>query len=63
MEIDTRKNYSADEVATYLGMTVEHVRRLIRTGQLAAFKVGAAGNWRVPGNSILNVMKWNDKPQ
>ena len=52
MEKIPNKSYKPKEVAEMLGCTVENVYRLIKYGQLQAFKVGGKVNMRVPEYAV-----------
>lgn len=46
------------EVADILRVSVEHVRRLIRSGQLSGFKLGRRGGYRIREEDLKNyIMK------
>ena len=42
------------EVAEILRVSAEHVRRIIRKGQLRAFKVGRRGGYRIREEDLRN---------
>ena len=52
MEKIPHKSYKISEVAEKLGCTTDHVYRMIKYGNLDAFKVGGRANLRVPDYAL-----------
>jgi excisionase family DNA binding protein len=60
IEIGNRANDRAimtcDEVAEYLRVHVNSVRRWSRSGKLTAFKVGERGDWRYRQQDVMDFL-------
>ena len=51
----TGRFLSVGQAATELGMTPARCRRMIRTGQIAAIRIGSLGVWRIERTTISTV--------
>ena len=49
---DTQRFMTPDEVADVLRVSISQVYTLMRSGQLAAVKIGKRGIWRVSLNAL-----------
>lgn len=47
---------SVTEVATWLDVTPETVRRWLRGGQLQGFRVSKKAGWRIPESSVTRMI-------
>jgi excisionase family DNA binding protein len=52
-----RQAVSLKEAAEILGVSIQTLRRAIRSGDLKAFQIVKAGNWKVPIDEIERLMK------
>ena len=57
MEDIPNKSYKVKEVAEMLGCTIDNVYRLIKYGQLSAFKVGGRVNLRVTDIALKDYLE------
>lgn len=55
MEIDQDKMFTTEEIASMLKVKSATVRRWIREGDLAAYRIGQ--NWRVSGAQIFEFLE------
>lgn len=60
MEKIPTKSYKPRDVAEMLGCTVPNVYRLIKYGQLYAFRVGGRANMRVPDYALKDFIERQD---
>ena len=56
MEIP-HKSYKVSEVASRLGCTPDHVYRMVKYGNIEAFRVGGKANIRIPDYAIDNFIE------
>lgn len=57
MEQVPNKSYKVKEVAQMLGCTTDNVYRMIKYGQLEAFKVGGRANMRITDHALADFIE------
>lgn len=52
-----KRALSVREAAEVLGVSIETIRRAIKSGALKAFQINKAGNWKIPTDEIDRFMR------